>query len=142
MRAPLPHIVAVGVFRMVERYDVSLDGTTVGSCRIEREGLYYRIVCRCNLVLTEKYYIWFSGNGFEYNLGLCIPTESGCGLTVRVPAKTIDISSGNFLIKRYRREQRCMLRDLPAEIATMLPFLPKLRIRHVDGCTVVYITQN
>lgn len=59
----------------------------VGKVQVQKQGLYFRFFCRCQLTgdvvcrLTVR-----SGAGIE-NLGIVVPVEEGFGLETRLPCK-------------------------------------------------------
>lgn len=137
MRAPLPHIVAVGVFYLAIEFDLFYNGEVVGKCQVEQQGMFYRINCCCKLPSDEKYYLWFC----EHRLGLCTPNDSECQLTVRIPVRKLDISNGKFLIKPNKDSRKHYYLDRVEEMIPIIHNLPSLRLCKVDGRIAVYITE-
>ena len=58
-----------------------------GKVQVQKENLYYRIICRCkiNSELVCRLRVQFE-NGME-NVGILTPVEDGFGLCTRLPVK-------------------------------------------------------
>ena len=82
-------------------YDVTRDGQVVGTVQVKREGLYYRISCRCRVADGEIHRLWAGGE----KLGVLIPEKGELTLRTKVAAKrmkdgcafTIGENSGKFI---------------------------------------------
>ena len=70
---------------MEEFYPVSLDGKKVGNAYVSREGLYYRIRCKCKLPEGKPWRIRVCG----IDLGVCCQMGQERGLQTRIPVKSI-----------------------------------------------------
>lgn len=62
---------------------------TVGSACVNRCGLYYHIVCKCELIGKDHFRIVASCDGKQVDLGVCVPIEGGFGLQTRIPVKRL-----------------------------------------------------
>ena len=71
------------------RYPVLLGEDPVGTAEAVRQGLYYRITCRCVLTGEVMYQVTARGESGEENLGLLVPEGEAFCLTTRVPAKRL-----------------------------------------------------
>lgn len=74
---------------MREDYEVTLGGKSVGRLQLERQGLYYRVICRCNLSGEVMYRLEASGKKGKANLGILVPCESGFGVETRFPISAV-----------------------------------------------------
>ncbi len=70
---------------MQGKYDVIWNGQSVGTVEIKREGLYYRIFCRCNPVDGEIHRLYVDWD----KLGVLIPERGALVLETRVAAKRL-----------------------------------------------------
>lgn len=69
-------------------YAVYMGNERVGSAAVTREGLYYRISCRCRLSGTVPCRIAVTGEK-EVDMGLCVPQGDEFGIEKRIPIKKI-----------------------------------------------------
>lgn len=70
---------------MLQNFDVTYDGQTVGRVELEREGLYYRLSCRCRVQDSEIHRLYAGG----VKLGVLIPDGGELVLETRVAAKRL-----------------------------------------------------
>ena len=83
-------------------YAVRFGDKTVGKAQVTVEGLYYHVVCRCNLsgevmVRLEV----FCGDKRE-NLGILVPGKNGFGLDTRFPISRVGKGELSFrLLPRH-----------------------------------------
>lgn len=73
----------------MDRYDICLGSEILGQATVERQGLYFKIVCRCHLSGQTRFRVSVAGSGGEEDLGLLIPQGSGFGLTKSVAVKKL-----------------------------------------------------
>lgn len=76
-----------GVIFLKTEYSIQFAGETIGCADVERQGLYYRISCRCRLSGEVPVRIHLMHRHGETDLGLCVPMESGFGIDTRIPVK-------------------------------------------------------
>ena len=79
----------------------------VGSACVTKEGLYYRISCRCLLSGSVPCVVKVTGDR-EMDLGLCVPLCGGFGVETRIPIKRVGEGTLNFRVlpkHRIRTEQ-------------------------------------
>ncbi len=72
---------------MIGIYDILQGGQAVGRAEVTRQGLYYRICCRCSLtgaVICKVAAIW---KDQKTDLGILAPEGSHFSLTARLPVK-------------------------------------------------------
>ena len=68
-------------------YEVMLNNAVAGKVQIDREGLYYKIQCRCVVpgdVVYRLQAIWDQGGE---NIGVVVPDGDGFVLNRRIPVK-------------------------------------------------------
>lgn len=83
---------------MGTQYAITLGGKQVGKVQLERQGLYYRAVCRCNLSGEVMYRLECTGSRGKANLGILVPCESGFGLETRFPASRVGEGNLSFTL--------------------------------------------
>jgi len=86
-----------GVRFLEGKYDVYLNGNAVGYAHVAKEGLYYRIQCRCRLS-GDVCKLTVSCEERQTNLGVLIPVEDGFGLETKVPIKRLGDGKIEFSI--------------------------------------------
>ena len=86
---------------MLQNYDVTFDGQSVGRVELEREGLYYRLSCRCRVQDNEIHRLYVG----REKLGVLIPQGGELVLETKVAAKrlkegcvfSLDETRGTFI---------------------------------------------
>ena len=74
----------------------------IGTARVERQGLYYHVSCRCELSGEGMYRLEVSGGEKLVDLGILVPEEKGFGLRTRFPVSRIGEGELRFaLIPRH-----------------------------------------
>lgn len=74
---------------MEENFTVSLGGRQVGRAQVTRQGLYYRVICRCSLSGEVMYRLECACGSRSTSLGILVPCESGFGLETRFPVSRV-----------------------------------------------------
>ena len=67
--------------------NIYMNGEVAGKATIEKEGLYYRISCACDLPKEEIYKVFAITSAGEVNLGVCRPCKTKMCLETRVSAQ-------------------------------------------------------
>ena len=70
---------------MEEKYEVFHEGRSVGTVKLSREGLYYRLVCSCHASDGQIHRLWADGE----KIGVLMPDRGALVLETRVAAKRI-----------------------------------------------------
>lgn len=83
---------------MVNSYDIFMDGEAVGTASLEKEGLYWKIRCRCDLPGEVPHQITLKA-GEEIDLGLLVKEDDGFCLTKRIAMKRFGNAYPSFLAK-------------------------------------------
>ena len=79
---------------MVGTYEIRLGSSSVGCVTVERQGLYYRFHCQCNL--KGMYRLVVSCGGKQEDLGTLIPSGGVFGLEKRIPVKRLGEGTPEF----------------------------------------------
>lgn len=77
-------------------YGVYFGEQSVGRAQVTRQGLYYHVVCRCNLSGEVMYRLEVSCGGKRENLGILVPEETGFGLDTRFPVSRVGEGALSF----------------------------------------------
>lgn len=72
--------------------------------QIQKQGLYYRFLCRCRLSGDMLYRLLVSCGGKQEDLGILVPVNDGFGLDRKIPAKRLGEGTPEFRIMRNREE--------------------------------------
>ena len=88
-------------------YEVFWSGRAVGRAEAAREGLYYRITCRCRLPGREMLRLWMDCGEGEVDLGLCVPMGGEFGTEKRIPAKRCGPGKPRFLLRQPAEQSFC-----------------------------------
>lgn len=83
---------------MLQNFDVTYDGQTVGRVKLEREGLYYRLSCRCRVQDNEIHRLYADGE----KIGVLIPENGDLVLETKVAAKRLKKESTFSLEEKIR----------------------------------------
>ena len=76
-------------------YEIMAGTRRVGQARMEREGLYYRISCRCQMD-QELCRITVTCGGRLEDLGICVPMDGGFGMDTKIPCKRLGEGTPEF----------------------------------------------
>ena len=71
------------------RYDLCFGDKCCGYALAERQGLYFRIECKCHIDDGGRYRVSAGGDRGEVDLGILIPKEKGFGLRASVAMKKL-----------------------------------------------------
>lgn len=122
---------------MESTYPIYYQGQIAGTAELAKEGLYWRISCRCQLPIMGKHTVKIQQEVSLINLGLCVPYENGFGLKTRISAKKIGPGSIRFLLCKEEKGQ-----FIPLTIPfAYIKIIPKGTLRFENGQYGVYISE-
>ena len=102
---------------MAENYDITYDGASVGTAQWEKQGLYYRFSCRCNLPDEGLYRIHVLCGDKHVDLGICVPMEGAFGMDKKIPVKNIGSGEMTFrLLPKDWKQMRIVYDAQPEEM--------------------------
>ena len=87
-------------------YPVTLEEKTVGSARLTRQGLYYRVECRCDLPGEGMCRLEAAVGEKRVDLGILVPMEHGFGLQTSFPVSRVGEGTMAFRIQRKRQTEQ------------------------------------
>lgn len=70
-------------------YGVFFGEKSVGKAQVVRQGLYYQVICRCDLSGEVMHRLEVSCGDKRFNLGILVPMERGFGLDTRFPVSRV-----------------------------------------------------
>lgn len=81
---------------MSETYDITYEGAPVGTAKLEKQGLYYKLSCRCPLPGDGLYRVHVVCGQKREDLGICVPMENLFGMDKSVPIKRLGEGQMSF----------------------------------------------
>lgn len=88
---------------MERQYSVTRNGQHCGKVTVSRQGLYYRIHCRCRLPAEDIYRLQAAWGIRIENLGVLVPMEDMFGLDTRIPVKQLGEGELVFTVTAKRQ---------------------------------------
>ena len=115
---------------MVGTYEVLCGEKKVGTVQVEREGLYYRFSCRCDVSPQEMKRLWMRLGSKETDLGLCVPVDGRFGTDKRLPIRQCGDGKPQFLLRH---------RNLKPQF---VPLSPEEPFRYLHRLEHAYLEQR
>ena len=81
---------------MIGTFEIMQGTSTIGKVTVERQGLYYRIRCRCCLTGEVMHHLVVSSGEKREDLGTLVPLDGAFGLEKRVPVKKLGEGEPTF----------------------------------------------
>ena len=102
-------------------YDIYKGGEKIGKAEVNREGLYYRFRCHCNLPEGDIYRLYVTCGDRKEKLGIPIPGGDGFWLSVRLPVSRFSGEEPGFYAATIENKSWVpVLEDVP------FPFISQL----------------
>lgn len=79
-------------------YPVLFGSQEAGKVQILKEGLYCRVICRCQLTGKTVCRLMVQSGDHRENLGVVVPEGDGFGLSRRIPARRLQLENPEFLL--------------------------------------------
>ena len=83
---------------MVGNYEIHQGDRLQGKVTVVKEGLYYRISCRCRLSGDVMHHLVVRSGGRETSLGTCVPMDDGFGVEKKISCKSLGQGTPEFLL--------------------------------------------
>lgn len=83
---------------MDDTYGVYFGRNQAGKVQVQRQGLYYRFICRCRLSGDVVCRLHVACGDKRESLGVVVPMEDGFGLDTRIPVKRLGEGKMEFLL--------------------------------------------
>jgi hypothetical protein len=80
---------------MVE-FPIYYTGNRVGNAVLEKQGMFYKIRCHCNVQMDKPAKIRMTAEGITLDLGICLKCQNGIGLSTRINTKILEGKSPSF----------------------------------------------
>ena len=81
---------------MIGTFEIMQGSSPIGKVTVERQGLYYRIRCRCSLTGEVMHHLVVSSGEKREDLGTLVPFDGAFGLEKRVPVKKLGEGEPKF----------------------------------------------
>lgn len=121
---------------MIQEYPVYQGQEQIGKVRLEKQGLYYRLSCRC-AVKDGMYRLTASCGEKQENLGILLPMGDGFGLDTRLPVKRL--GEGEFHFRIQHNSARTFVPICPEEPFSYIERLKKSFLEIKDGQMGIYV---
>ncbi len=105
-------------------YEVLLGGQPIGKAKVERQGLYYSISCRCRLSGEVVYKVTVSCGENTENLGILVPESGAFVLTTRIPVKRL--GEGELAFQAVPRHTELRGKFVPISPETPFAYISRL----------------
>ena len=112
-------------------YNVMWNGIAVGNVVVIKEGLYYRICCKCNLPDRGRFRILATAAGNILDLGICVPNGDAYCCVTRVPCKRFCGNAPVFTLINGDKSEGIPIAD--GQPFAHLDKLNTARLRHTNG---------
>lgn len=114
-------------------YCVYAGKQAVGKVQVLRQGLYYRIICRCNITGSAVNRLWVSCGGKQENLGVLVPVGDGFGLDRKFPVKRLGEGEMTFSLGQKQE-------DRPE--GTFVPIYPEEPFSYIERLKDAYLVKK
>ena len=81
---------------MIGTFEIMQGTSSIGKVTVERQGLYYRIRCRCSLTGEVMHHLVVSSGEKREDLGTLVPFDGAFGLEKRIPVKKLGEGEPEF----------------------------------------------
>lgn len=82
----------------MKNFPIYFHSNPVGKASVQKEGLYYNIVCCCQLPSGNMYRIEIRCDEDTYMLGVCVPEEGWHMIRKRIPVKRFPKEAIEFYV--------------------------------------------
>ena len=81
---------------MIGTFEIRKGSSPIGKVTVERQGLYYRITCRCSLTGEVMHHLVVTSGEKREDLGTLVPFDGAFGLEKRIPVKRLGEGEPEF----------------------------------------------
>lgn len=101
---------------MEGNYGVYFGKKLAGKVQVQRQGLYYRFICRCQISGDVVCRLHVSCGDKRESLGVVVPMDGGFGLDTKLPVKRLGEGSMEFtLIPKHEVSEGTFVPIYPEE---------------------------
>lgn len=121
---------------VIQEYPVYQGQEQIGKVRLEKQGLYYRLSCRC-AVKDGMHRLTASCGEKQENLGILLPMGDGFGMDTRLPVKRLGEGKLHFRIQH--NNAGTFVPICPEEPFSYIERLKKSFLEIKDGQKGIYV---
>lgn len=127
---------------LVGSYVVYLGDKPAGKLNIAREGLYYSLVCHCQVPEDAVYRLYAVTGKVRENLGVVIPEADGCALVKKIAVKKLQNDSYFVLSAGSPQEAGSFIPICPEEPFSYIAHLESAFLEVRGGQTGVILKKK
>lgn len=117
---------------MEGNYGVYFGNQLAGKVQVQRQGLYYRFVCRCQISGDVVCRLHVSCGDKRESLGVVVPMEGGFGLDTKLPVKRLGEGNMEFtLLPKH---------EVPA--GQFVPIYPEEPFAYIERLKEAYLVRK
>ena len=115
-------------------YAVYFGKEQVGKVTVHRQGLYYRVFCRCRTTGGTICRLRVRSADKLENLGILVPTGDGFGLDTNIPVKRLGGGEPEFmLVPKHEKTESMFVPIYPEEPFAYISRLKEMYLAKKDG---------
>ena len=127
---------------MIGTYEIRRGTERVGWATVEKQGLYYRICCRCSIGGEGMRRIVMTCGKIREDLGICVPVNGEFGMETKIPCKRFGKETPEFsLLPKYPGVQGKFVPVYPDEPFAYMTRLKGAFLEVRDGQPGIVITE-
>ena len=111
-------------------YEILLGGQSIGKARVEQQGLYYAISCRCRLSGEVVWKVTVSCGDRSESLGILVPESGAFILSTRIPVKRL--GEGTLMFHAAPRHTELRGRFVPISPEEPFAYLSRLENAYME----------
>lgn len=115
---------------MEHQYSVAMGGNHCGKVTVSRQGLYYRIQCRCLLPSEDIWRLQVACGTRRENLGVLVPMEDRFGLDTKMPVK--QLGEGDLVFTVISKRQPVQGRFVPILDEEPFAYISRLKASFLE----------
>lgn len=112
---------------------IYMNGKAVGEAAVEKEGLYYRIECACDLTKDTIYRIVAVTVAGEISLGICEPRDEKLYLETKISARRLGDGIPKFLAVPKNENIYEFYEVVPERPFEDISIIRNCRLESIDG---------
>lgn len=110
-------------------FDLIYSNDICGAVSVTKEGLYYKIQCRCDLPTKGIYHMIIQSDENKIDLGICVPKDGRFGIDTRIPTRNINTDSVRFVL--IEKESDSEKSKFLLESSMPFPYLEQLETAYL-----------
>ena len=125
---------------MERSFSINVCGRPIGKVTVQKQGLYYRFICRCDLSGDIIYRLMVSCGTVRENLGVLIPQKGSFYLDTKLPVKRI--GEGDMVFTLLPKQDACsgtFIPIYPEEPFSYISRLKKTFLMYENGQPGIHI---